>query len=131
MHPGESKTIVYPDGQKPILAINGARIWGSDYGGFTRKMLIDSVGQEWPMTKLHSIELTINGSKRIIAPEAATANVFLPWMESKTLVSPDGDVIILEMTGSDGAGTYHMRWLFVHGQYRWREGIWAEGEWEK
>jgi hypothetical protein len=126
---GESKTIVYEMGEKPIATIDGGSISGIDFGGLTRNHINNSIGSEWPIAKLESITLKI-GDKEFTAPPAATANLFHPRAIGQAHVSPDGRTIILEMAGGDGAGSYRMRWLFVDGEFRWRRGKGAEFEWD-
>ncbi|MEZ5329705.1 MAG: M56 family metallopeptidase [Verrucomicrobiales bacterium] len=122
-------TIINPEDEKVIERINGGRIWGIDSGWLTRKKLTEMVdARNWVATVLTSIELTLDG-KTITAPPEAMANLFAPRLEGSAFISPDARTIVLQMNGSDGAGSYVVRWLFVDGEYRWRTRLDPELNW--
>lgn len=94
----------YKDANRVIQFINGKQYWGTD--------------GELPKSEYNSIIIQI-GARKISLPPSALENLFQPTIYS-TIVHIDfsNDIVYIQASNSDGAGTYDVIWRVEKGVYK-------------
>jgi len=88
---------------KYIQSINGKQYWGTD--------------GRMPATEYKSIHI-IMGNKEFLLPKAATENLFEPSIGAAQVnYDKKNDVLYIQSSNSDGAGSYEVIWRIEKGSY--------------
>ena len=93
----------FKDSPKYIQFINGKQYWGRD--------------GEMPTTEYRSIRIIL-GNKEIVLPKAATDNLYEPSIGTAQVnYDRKNDILYIQSSNSDGAGSYKVIWRVEKGIY--------------
>jgi hypothetical protein len=96
----------YKDAKDQIERINGKQYWGTDGG--------------MPKEEYKSIVIYI-GQRKTILPGSAFENLFEPSLyNTEVHYDKAHDIVYIESTNSDGAGSYEVIWKIEKGKYKGR-----------